>query len=169
MVQGQALDIGLVDLESGTLEVPVSTPALEVWPSLSPDGRYVAYGSNEGEDWQVYVRDLETGGRIVASPAGGGSVVWSPDGATLYFAVLAEWFAAPVTYDSGIAVAAPRKLFDMPARARFPFSDIDLSPDGTRFMIMTDASSGMQQAVDPGRMHVILNWAQQLRERVQPR
>ena len=54
-------------------------------PRYSPDGRFISYGSNESDQFETYVRDLESGRRYVASTEGGGAGYWSPDGRILYY------------------------------------------------------------------------------------
>lgn len=64
----------------------VSTPFNEYGATLSPDGRWLAYQSNESGRPEIYVRDLsEAGGRWQISTAGGEEPRWSPDGRELYY------------------------------------------------------------------------------------
>ena len=67
------------------------TPSREVWGAFSPDGRWVAYMSNESGRPQIYVRPFVppgaavTGGQWQISTAGGIHPVWRPDGRELYY------------------------------------------------------------------------------------
>ena len=64
----------------------VVTDADEETPRLSPDGRWVAYASNETGQFQVYARAADgTGGRVSLSAGYGAEPVWTPDGRGLYF------------------------------------------------------------------------------------
>jgi len=172
MRQGNSWDIGTVDIETGQFDELVATPALEAIPQYSPDGRFIAYGSNESGQFETYVRDLESGRRYVASTEGGGSANWSPDGRILYFTVQGRLTSVTVETGPSVRLGAPTELFDLTVRAGFPRAGMDVAPDGQRIMIITSQGTSAQ-ADDgesaPGRIHVLLNWAQVLRERVTSR
>jgi serine/threonine-protein kinase len=174
LVNEGTINIAVVDLEAGTLDVPVATPATELRPALSPEGRYLAYASNEGNAWNVYVRDLQEGSVVVASPAGGINPAWSPDGATLYFTTgefsgAVDLFAAEVTYDPALKIAPPRRLFTMPLISGFPYNVVETSPDDSLRLVLTPAGNSAEEERSTGRLQVLLNWAQVLPERVRPR
>ena len=71
---------------SGYDEFPlVNGPFHETAPELSPDGRFVAYASNESGQYEVYVRRFpDGGGKIKVSQHGGGQPRWSKDGKELF-------------------------------------------------------------------------------------
>ena len=66
------------------IDSPGSTDA---YPEVSPNGRWIAYHSNESGEFQVYVRPFPNvdGGRWQISSDGGFSPVWGPDGRELFF------------------------------------------------------------------------------------
>jgi len=171
-VQGNGADIVMMDVATGQLEDLANTPASEVAPKFSPDGRLVAYMSNESGEFQIYVRDLETGRRHVASPGAGFMPFWSPNGMTLYYDEGARMLVAvDASYEPGLVLGAQRRIFDMPAKAGFPRNEVGISPDGERFLILTgitDAASAEEETA-PRRMQVVLNWGQILRDRVTSR
>ena len=73
-------------LEFGAPEPLLRTPAFECYPSFSPDGRWLAYASNETGTWEVYVRALPDDGRKVrVSGAGGTLPRWLPNGRELAY------------------------------------------------------------------------------------
>ena len=60
-------------MEDGTIEPFLNTRFLEYGPFFSPDGRWIAYGSNESGDWEVYVRPADgSSGKWQISSGGGG-------------------------------------------------------------------------------------------------
>ena len=88
--------------------VVVSTPFEERGGQFSPDGRWVAYQSNESGRFEIYVQPFPgPGGKWQASTAGGVHPRWRPDGKELFFlAPDAKLMAAPVrvsdsTFDAG--------------------------------------------------------------------
>ena len=167
-LQGDSWDISVIDIETGELEELVRTPAIEVGPQYSPDGRFISYGSNESGEFQTYVRDLQSGRRYVASTEGGGSAYWSPDGRTLYFHDSAMLTSVTVETEPAVRLGSPVELFELSARASFPRNRLDIAPDGERILFLTSQGTSTQsdEEAAAGQIHVLLNWAQVLEERV---
>jgi serine/threonine-protein kinase len=149
-------------VERGSDPAPfLLTPADEASPAFSPDGRWLAYVSDESGRREVYVQPYpDPGGRWVISTAGGTDPVWSRDGRELYY--WQDEALMAVTIDAGAAFNAgtPRRLFE----GRYERSEIgpnyDVSPDGKRFvMIRSD------EAETGARVHVVLNWLQEIDSR----
>ena len=80
-------DIWSVPAEGGSARLLVSHPANEARPLFSPDGRYVAFGSNRTGNGDIYVLDLESGNlRRVTFDDGNDAIdAWSRDGKWIYF------------------------------------------------------------------------------------
>jgi serine/threonine-protein kinase len=147
---------------------PVATPLLatryvEEAGTLSPNGRWLAYTSDETGRAEIYVQPFPAGGaKVLVSRGGGTEARWSPDGRTLYY--LGErdgnpyLIAAAVTAGSEFNVTSRTPLFDVtdfePAE---PHANWDVSPDGTRF-VMVDQGALTE-------MVFILNWPVELRLR----
>ena len=95
-IPGTAFDLWTVPLESdsaglraGKPEVFLQTPADERYPSFSPDGRWMAYSSDESGTYQVYVRAFpDKGGKWQISNSGGTYPMWSRNGHELFFETL---------------------------------------------------------------------------------
>ena len=79
-------DLWIIDVKNGSEPVPfVESPANELSPVFSRDGRYIAYVSNETGQNEIYVRPYPPPGPVTAvSIDGGTEPVWSPDGRELY-------------------------------------------------------------------------------------
>ena len=70
----------------GPPERVLRTQAFEVYPSFSPDGRWIAYASNESSTWEIYVRRFpDNGTRVRVSSSGGVVPYWSPNGRELVY------------------------------------------------------------------------------------
>lgn len=127
---------------------------------ISPDGRFLAYVSNFGGSYEVYVRPLDGGRAIQLSNSGGFSPRWTPDGTEIYYATPDRWLM--VAAFAGGAGAAPRagvpqQLFRLPETMSGRFH---LSPDGDSILVNEAAGSAR-----PGsQYHVFLGWKEQLAE-----
>jgi len=74
------------ELRAGQPEVFLQTAAMEVFPTFSPDGRWIAYASNESGSWQVYVRAYPDTGHVTQVSKNGGRVpAWSPQDSVLLY------------------------------------------------------------------------------------
>lgn len=79
-------DIGLLPADGSAAWRPVvKTPAVERHGAVFPDGRWLAYMSNETGDGQVYVQPLAGPGSRLQVPGPGWAAVWSQDGAELLY------------------------------------------------------------------------------------
>jgi len=156
---GQASDLKLFHGD-GQIETFLATEYDERSPHLSPNGRWIAYVSNQSGRDEVYVRSYERGeaaGAPVLVSAGGGSApAWSPDGLEVFYRRGTRMFG--VKFDAGppSTAATPQLLFDGPYRTS-PVGrgnpNYDVGPDG-RFL--------MVRAIDdqvPQRIHVARNWS----------
>jgi Tol biopolymer transport system component len=127
---------------------------------LSPDGRWLAYVSNESGRNEVYLRSFTAGadGRIAVgatwqvSPAGGASPRWRADGRELFYRVAndAVMVVDVTVTDGAVRTGTPQPLFTPAAGA----INWDVTPDGQRILVVapiTTAPSG-----DP--ISVVLNW-----------
>jgi DNA-binding winged helix-turn-helix (wHTH) protein/Tol biopolymer transport system component len=78
-------DVKVINLATGITTAAIETPFDEANGALSPDGRLLAYQSDESGRWEVYVLNLHDRQRIPISSSGGHDPRWSPDGNTLFF------------------------------------------------------------------------------------
>lgn len=108
-------DIYFVDMVDSTDPQPVlTTPHNELFGSFSPDGRYLAYQSDESGRPEVYVRELgEAGGKWQISADGGFTQRWRADGKELYFWDVNNYLVAVPVQANGRAfkTGQPRRLF----------------------------------------------------------
>ena len=154
--------------EEEALAVP---PRRYVHPRLSPDGRYVAYQSNDLGQWEIYVTPFPGGGeRVQVSVNGGGHPRWTRQGAELVFVTGDSMMVVSVQTTpsfradiprklfTGAQVGASRSLFDEGGLLR-EFNPIyDVTPDGQRFVVVR--SVGQAEEATP-TITVVENWIRQ--------
>ena len=131
-------------------------------PPLSPDGRWLAYSSNESGSGEVYVRPFpETGSaKWQVSTAGGGEPAWSPSGRELFYVNgKAEMVSAEITPGAAFGVGRQRTLFSVSQLYRpGPIPMYSLTPDGQRFLMVREGEASQQS-----ELVVAENWLQQLK------
>ena len=141
-------DVQVATLGNGrvTMQPLAQTPQVEEGsPEVSPDGRWLAYGSNDTGRREIYVQPYPgTGRRIQVSNAGGIAPAWNPRGGELFFVGLpvqgTRWMmAAHFGPGSPPLVGTPQPLFDIPKGLIFGGSEsrfYDVTPNGQRFFVM---------------------------------
>jgi len=139
-------DIVAVRLGDSTQVPVVASPFSELHPALSPDGKWVAYASNESGTNEVYVRPFPDagGGRWQVSNGGGTQPLWSPDGRELFFLDAgAHLTAARVQTTPTFAVAGLTQLFDASGYVLDAFhQSYDVVPDGQSFIFARPRRQG---------------------------
>ena len=140
---------------------PVSllqTQFFEDFARVSPDGRWLAYTSNESGIFESYVRPFTpeapagTGAKWLVSKGGGVRPIWRPDGKELFYITLAnQVMAVDIDTSKGFQAGTPRRRFANPPSALS--TGWDLSPDGKRFLFVAPPNTG--RAIP---FTVVLNW-----------
>lgn len=131
-------------------------------PSLSPDGKWLAYATNESGRYEIYVRPFPGPGAAVQVSQGGGTEPsWSRDGNKVYYRGERRMYVASITTGAGVSITNRRVLFtdafdgDMP----MPHRNYDLTHDGKFIMIAANTGDAPQTIV-------VLNWLQELRAKL---
>jgi Tol biopolymer transport system component len=131
---------------------------------FSPDGRWVAYSSNESGKWEIFVASFPgPGGQWQVSSAGGSEPRWRRDGKELfYLAPDGKLMVVEVKRGPTFEAGAAKPLFQTRRREPVSFTDLfryDVSADGQRFLVNTDVGE-----VTSSPLTVILNWTASLKK-----
>jgi serine/threonine protein kinase len=144
---------------TGSARTPVlyvGGPGLQQQGQFSPDGRFVAYGSDQSGSWGIYVQPFPhpaEGKWLVAT--GGVEPRWSPDGTELFYFAGRTLFAVPVQLRPTFSAGTPVALFDAPIVTNFNADSHrwQVAPDGRRFLLLADAGGTAAPPLD-----VLVNW-----------
>ncbi len=157
----QKMDSWVLDLEKRSSSPFLSTPASEGSPMFSPDGKWIAYMSDETGQMEVYVQPFPaTGAKYPVSVAGGGLPVWSRVRSELFY--LQGKTLVSVSYDGSspvFQIGRIQPLFTLPGGDKhWALSNYDYDDKNDRFLIAkNEASPGVDQIV------VVLNWIEELK------
>jgi tRNA A-37 threonylcarbamoyl transferase component Bud32 len=132
-------DILILDMKSRKVTPFLSSKATEGWPEISPDGKWLAYASDESGRREVWVCPFPTpGGRWQISSAGGFEPIWSKDGKQLFYRTAAQVWVTDVRTEGGFSAGTPRLLFENRKFSNgIPIRSWDLWPDGQGFLMVT--------------------------------
>jgi serine/threonine protein kinase len=169
-------DLGAISMEGDRKWRPLLQAKYnEAQPQISPDGRWMAYTSDESGQYEVYVRpfpEVEKG-KWQVSTSGGDSPLWSRDGRELLYRSGDAVMAVSVKTEPAFSLETPKILF----RGTYVSSNLsysydldtwDISPDGRRFLMMKPMQSTEKApaAEAPRRINIVLNWLEELKQRV---
>ncbi len=148
--------------KDGEAQVMLETPAAEQSPALSPNGRWLAYSSDEAGDFQIFVRAFPgPGGKWQVSPSGGFGPRWSPDGKELFYRWQKELYAVVVDEGAGsFRASRPEVVFDDLSTVA-AYYDYDVF-DSDRFLVVENAGDDSA----PAGVTVMVNWLDELERRV---
>lgn len=140
----------------------VATRFNEYMPTVSHDGKWLAYISPEAGPLDVYVRAIDgSEQRFPVSTGGGMEPRWSPDGKRIYYRANRMLIAATVVTTPAFAVTSRDTLF-ADVYATDPFhTNYDVAPDGSHFVMLQPADNNRQATV-------VLNFAKEVRSRMAP-
>jgi len=140
-----------------------NSKAIESMPRISPDGRWIAFDTDESGDNEVVVQPFPgPGGRVQVSVGGGTEPIWSRDGRRLFYRSRGQIMAATISNGPRFGVSSRDTLFqDVYVYATNPHANYDVTPDGTHLLFLKAASEG--------EMTVIVNWKNVLHARMADR
>ncbi len=158
-------DIWVLPLEGERKPRPfLQTPANEFDGRFSPDGKWVAYSSDESGQLEVYITAFPgPGGKWQVSTGGADSPVWSPNGRELFFRSQKKIMKVDVSTSPTFSLSAPHPLFDsiISELARRE-ANYDVFPDGQHFLVVKASNQRNSE------YHVVLNFDEELKRLAPP-
>jgi Tol biopolymer transport system component len=156
--------ISVVARDGGWRSRPLVTQPVANSPTLSPDGRWMAFASLEGARNQIVVQPYPgPGPRHQLTTDGGDAPVWSRAGKEVFYAFDGAMYAVPIDTSHGFTPGKPVRLFAGPYVFTEPgLPGYDVSRDGRRFLMVKRGEA----EVAPRQFRVVLNWADELMRRV---
>ena len=147
-------DVWVLPLAGGEPVAFLQTPFAEGDPAFSPNGRWIAYGSNESGQSQIYVQSFpKGGGKYLISLAGGTEPRWRGDGRELFFlAPDGTMMAAGIDTAKDFQATVPQPLFRTGITSTRDNHPYVVSKDGARFLIP------VIERATPTPITVTLNW-----------
>jgi Tol biopolymer transport system component len=156
-------DLWTIEISGSAKPRPLtrSTQFREQAPRASPDGRWLAFVSNETGSSEIYVQPLAGGTKRRVSSGGGSDPIWRRDGRELFYQATDGRLMTVAIRGSGAGpdFAPPESLFDLATAYRSgPVgSPFDVAPDGQRFLVIRPAPGAEADA-----LAVVLNWTASL-------
>ena len=154
------LNVFALPLQGDREPIPVTqSEFLEAVGSLSPDGAWIAYQSNESEGFEIYARPFPEGeGRWQVSTDGGRAPVWSEAGGEIFYfpANRDKVLAVPVKTGSSVEAGVPKVLFEL-EQPLPSLSTFDVTADGQRFIMPIPAEEDANPPII-----VVTNWQEAL-------
>ena len=135
-------------------------PSNQTVAKLSPNGRYLAYLSDESGRFEVYVQPFPEGGRkITVSSNGGVQPRWSRDGKELFYVEGSSLMAVAVSTEPSFSLGRAKRLFEHPNFTAAPVPQYDVSADGERFVVA--------EPVGETSIRIVQNWFAEFKDRQQ--
>jgi hypothetical protein len=168
-IQDENDDIAVVSREMKNRATPLlATMFGERNAEVSPDGRWLAYESDESGREEIYVRPFPDvqGGRWQVSTGGGTRPLWARNGRELFYLVPpGRVMSVPIQSGASFRAGNPQVVFDGPYVAPNSSRTYDVSPNGERFL-MIKAASQDKTSGSPPSIIVVEGWFEELKRRV---
>jgi len=135
----------------------------ETTPAFSPDGRWMAFVSDESGQQEVYVQPFPgSGPKYRISTNGGTEPVWGRQGGELFFRNGTQMMVVAVSTQPRFAATTPKALFSQSFALVGSRVSYDVSPDGQRFVLVGPGESDQPAA----QINVVLHWFDELKRLV---
>ncbi len=162
-------DLNVLSMPGGRVRTPlINSTFTKPNAEISPDGHWMAYQSNESGQDEVHVRPYPNveNGHWQISTGGGTRPLWARDGRELFYVDPTGHIASvPVRILPTFAAGSPTIIAQMPSLSTSGVRNYDVSLDGRRFLVITNAARKDLLAA-PLQLNVVLNWNEELKRLV---
>jgi serine/threonine-protein kinase len=144
----------------------IATPAEEINAEVSPDGRYIAYQSNESGRYEVYLRTFPdvNAGRWQVSREGGTRPAWARGGRELFYLDAADLLTAvSVSHFPTLTLGTPTQILTTQYATPQSLRTYDVWPGDEKFLMMKE---NLGMTAKPASLVVVLNWFEELKRLV---
>jgi serine/threonine-protein kinase len=158
-------DIWVLRLSDRMAQPFLRTTFNESAAHFAPDGRWLAYISDESGRFEIYVQPYPgPGGKWQISTEGGTEPVWNRNGRELFYRSSGKMMAVDIATQPTFASGKPRMLFEgQYSPAPGTANNFDVSSDGQRFLMIKPNEAG---EAAPTQINVVLNWFEELKQKV---
>ncbi len=156
-------DIYFLNVRDGQVTPFLNSQFYEGELVFSPDGKWIAYVTDESGRYEVYVQSFpESVSRYQISHEGGNVPIWAQDGRRLYYRSRDgnDVWVVDIQTDSGFSASKPRFLMEMQGYNFGLVRTWDISPDGRRFLAVKRDTSKLQPITE---MILVQNWFEELK------
>ncbi len=172
LITGQIppFNIGLLSMGASAAPKPLLESKFDQFNAqISPDGRWVAYQSNESGRTEIYVRpfpNVNTGCWQITTE-GGTRPSWNKNGREIfYYLPPGTMMLVPVETGTSFKAGVPRVLFKGDYPAPVNRTQYSVTPDGRRFLMIKDARAKFGIGALQQQVNIVLNWLEELKQRV---
>jgi serine/threonine-protein kinase len=152
-------DIKIFSFEDNKLLNYLNTQYSEWLPTFSPDGKWIAYSSDETGQSEVYLGSFPDIKRpIRVSRNGGDCPLWNPNGKELFFTKGDKVLSVSVEINESITPGLPRVLFEFPHQEYLWFKSYDYDAENDRFLFITK-----QEQSSTFRVNIVTNWFEEIK------
>jgi len=158
-------DLSVLRRGDRKVQVLLQTPFGEGAAMFSPDGRWLAYSSNESGRSEIYLQSYPgPGGKWQISTEGGTEPLWNRNGRELFYRTGNRMMTVDITTQPSFSAGKPRLLFEgQHEPSLISNANYDVSLDGQHFLMLK--ASETEEAA-PTQINVVLNWFEELKRRV---
>ncbi|MBN2031255.1 PD40 domain-containing protein, partial [bacterium] len=154
------LDIWIYSTRDDTATVFLNTPNNESYPIFSPDGKWIAYRSNQTGKGEIYITPCPgPGPREQISTQGGGVPVWAPDGRELFYRESDKMMAVSIETEPSLKPGIPELLFEGEYIGTY-----DIHPNSNRFLMIKSVEDESESGFN--QINIVLNWFEVLNEKM---
>ena len=160
-------DIVIMNPDGSDATPYLQAPWAEGGGVVTPDGEWLAYGSDETGDLRLLLRSFPAPGEtLTLATDGAGSHIWGPDGRTLYYPTSDSVKAVELEFEPEPRVVSRRALFSLRRPEGLLTSAFSFHPERGFVMVLNDEADADGTGPAPPRAYLVVNWFRELRQRM---